>query len=72
MPYASILDKSSKVKMYKYTHSSTASKSCLGVSGGSRGDAHAMVEQLAMMVSRMSGSNIGCSTIRMASERGQW
>lgn len=39
-PYESILTPSSKVKMYRYTHSSCARISSLLVPGGSMGDDH--------------------------------
>ena len=72
MPYAIIFITSSKVKMYRYTHSSRARTNSFHVPGGSRGEAHAIVTQLHMIVSRISGSKSGASMISIAVRRRQW
>ena len=55
-PYASTFERSSAVKMARYTHSHTSMKAALRVPSGSRGDSHAIVKQLHMMVTRIRGS----------------
>ena len=47
-------------------------KSAFGVQHGSSGDSHAIVKQLHMIVSRMSGSKNLFSQIQMPSLRGWW
>ena len=71
-PYAEILRTSSAVKMVKKTHSLFARKSALGVQHKSRGDSHAIVAQLARIVSRITGSNRRDSTNKIHRERGKW
>ena len=61
---------SSVVKMSRKNHSVTSSTPAFQVPGGSSGDSHAMVAQLARMMVRMKGSNQRASTSRMAAHRG--
>ena len=62
---------SSNVKIHRYTHSQTSMNAALEVPGGSSGDSHAIVVQLARIVSRMSGSKTGDSTTLIARLRGK-
>ena len=50
----------------------TARKSCFHVPGGSMGEDHAIVMQLDMIVTKISGSNGPDSTTLIAMRRGKW